>query len=411
MDRVGLGQVHQLGEHFFGAAFFQHGRQCADVFSEIQFATHQRRHPNRFLMAHRLCEGVVDPLVARMVRHGDGCQLDALGLRHLPAGQNRLEPHERMGIVRRKFQQAGRVGQAIVPTPRNAGGERSRPVVFRAQHTLEQARLHGLGHRAKRQRLEQVTVVQRIVLLQIFHKADGHIAHLKRFMMSDQLELGLLPRPPLGRFELLDQLRPVSAFDLWPGGKRLVLHRQPPDAAVVQIARRVAEVVVLMADDRVVKVGDIDRTVRADADVHRSKVPVARLEHRLLPVKFEAGTGRRQREAAHGVRLVIIQHKLAAHRLRHVPAIDHLHATVAPGIADTVEPQSVLRGNRCRREIRDAARAIDDQRLAPVVKHNAPRIPRPHEIVKQSVELQAARSQSIHPGLIEGRHAPRCFHS
>ena len=360
-------------------------------------------------MTHRLRECIVDPLVAWMLHHRQSRYLDRPRIRCLAACQDCLKPHLRVRIVCRHCQPLNRLGQAILPTANDACRESSRPVVFRAQYAPKQLRLHRLDGRTKSQCLELMPFIRFVVVFQSTRPTHRRLADLRRIAFP-QLKLDLLARPALGRLQLLQQFVNGFSNNLRLGCKWTALDTQTPDSAMMQVARRIAEVVVLMADDRVVKVGDVNRAVRTNADVHRSKVPVARLEHRLLPVKFEAGTGRRQREAAHGVRLVIVQHKLAAHRLRHVPAIDHLHATVAPGIADTVEPQSVLRGNRCRREIRNAARAIDDQRLAPVVKHNAPRIPRPHEIVEQPVELQTTGSQSIHPRLVKRRHPPRCFH-
>ena len=65
--------------------------------------------------------------------------------------------------------------------------------------------------------------------------------------------------------------------NLWLSPHETVLYTYSPDSAMVQVARRVAEVVVLMADDRVVKVGDVNRAVRANANVHRPKIAVARL--------------------------------------------------------------------------------------------------------------------------------------
>ena len=65
-DFLRLGQVHQAGEHLFGAAFLEHGKHRAGVLGEVERALGQPGHPAALLMAHRLREGVVDPFVARM---------------------------------------------------------------------------------------------------------------------------------------------------------------------------------------------------------------------------------------------------------------------------------------------------------------------------------------------------------
>ena len=166
-----------------------------------------------------------------------------------------------------------------------------------------------------------------------------------------------------------------------------------------------------MADDIVVKIGDIDRAIRPHANVDRAKLAVAGLEHRIPPVELEAGTLRPQRKTLHGVGLEIVDHELAAHRLRHVAAVDHFDAAVAARVADAAESQPVLGWDGGRGQVGHPAGSVDHERLAPVIEHHAPRIARPHKIVQQSVQLQPARAQAVHAGLIQRRHAPRRLHA
>ena len=61
------------------------------------------------------------------------------------------------------------------------------------------------------------------------------------------------------------------------------------DPAVQPIARRVAQVVLHVPDDRVVPVGDIQRAVGADLGVDRPEVLVGGLQDRLRFRPFETG--------------------------------------------------------------------------------------------------------------------------
>ena len=200
-------------------------------------------------------------------------------------------------------------------------------------------------------------------------------------MAFAEFKLGLLPGPALGRLEHVEQLAGGRLGKSRLGSERVFLVAHPPDPAVVQVACRVTKVVVLMADDIVVKIGDIDRAIRPHANVDRAKLAVAGLEHRIPPVELEAGSLRPQRKTFHGVGLEIVDHELAAHRLRHVAAVDHLDPAVAARVADAAESESFLCRDGGRGKVGHTSGTIHHERLAPVIEHYSPRIARPHEIV------------------------------
>ena len=61
--------------------------------------------------------------------------------------------------------------------------------------------------------------------------------------------------------------------------ERTALRRHAPDAAVRLVAARVAEVHLAVLDDRVVPVGDVDRSVGPHLHVDRAEGHVVRLDH------------------------------------------------------------------------------------------------------------------------------------
>ena len=102
---------------------------------------------------------------------------------------------------------------------------------------------------------------------------------------------------------------------------------------------------------------------------------------------------------------------MAAHCLWQMPAIEHFHAAISTRIADARKALAVLDGDAAGREVGYATSAVDDDRLTPVIKRHAPRVAGAHVVIKQTSELQGARSQAQHAGLVQTRDPPWRFHA
>ena len=125
--------------------------------------------------------------------------------------------------------------------------------------------------------------------------------------------------------------------------------RDAPDAAVLVVATRVAEIDLAVLNDRVRPVGDVDRTVGTDLHVDGTKRDVlgadevrhlARDVGGILVVDGEAHDTMRAEIARHGVALPVVREVRAADvfearelRIRRRPLIESspLSRTSAPG--------------------------------------------------------------------------------
>ena len=71
--------------------------------------------------------------------------------------------------------------------------------------------------------------------------------------------------------------------------ERAVFRGDSPDAAVSVVAARVAEIDFAVLDDRVVPVGNVDRSVRSHLHVDRAERDVIRFDQLHLLARAEAG--------------------------------------------------------------------------------------------------------------------------
>ena len=76
-------------------------------------------------------------------------ELDYPSLWHLAAGENCLETHLRVVIIRGQLEQLVRVRQPVMPATGNSCREGAEPMIIGGQSTLEQLRAGRLGGCAK----------------------------------------------------------------------------------------------------------------------------------------------------------------------------------------------------------------------------------------------------------------------
>ena len=147
-----------------------------------------------------------------------------------------------------------------------------------------------------------------------------------------QLDLGAVADAVLGLLEQVEQLLDRLAGDLGGLQERPALVGDPVDPAVDPVAARVAEVVLHVADDRVLPVDEPDRAVGPDLEVGGAEVGVGRGDDRL-----DLGAG----EARVVVLELVLEDALEAddvgdqqvplHALGEVAAGEDLDAGAGPG--------------------------------------------------------------------------------
>ena len=109
---------------------------------------------------------------------------------------------------------------------------------------------------------------------------------------SGQFQARTIANVVVGRGELRDDFIDRLAAHLHRLAQRVAIDGDAVDAAMQVIAVRVAKVVLQVADDRVLPVGDVERAVAADAHRRRAEVRVLREHDRLDRVGVERSAGR-----------------------------------------------------------------------------------------------------------------------
>src|SRR5262245_42042222 len=135
-----------------------------------------------------------------------------------------------------------------------------------------------------------------------------------------------------------------------------------------------------MLDDRIIPIGDIDRSVGPHLDVDGAECGMARLDQLSLLLGGEAGTVLAQDEAADPMAAEIVGDDVAAPGLGQMPATEDLAAAVFR--TARVEAVEHARGAHRRRVARPrhdivdalAARPVGDERLSVAVEVVAPGI-------------------------------------
>ena len=295
-----------------------------------------------------------------------------------------------------------------MPAAHDARSEGASAGLLRFQQLRQDLRGRNLDRRVGADRFEEVALVRRVFQVQARDPLSERRRDLFR-VAAGELALRLVARPALGRFEGGNDIRQRRIQE------RRRLHEgrrgraDPPDPAVRLVARRIAILVVLVADDRVVPVDDVDRAVGADLHVHRAEVPVAGVDERFFPLQGRPRTVGRDGEPLDAIRLVVADREMSPVLRRQVTTVEVRDAGVSAGRSDRAEAAPVSRRDLAERKMGYAARAVDAVDLAPFTERDAPGIPRAHEVVEKRVHLQQARTQPEEPGLVQVGGPPRGF--
>ena len=202
--------------------------------------------------------------------------------------------------------------------------------------------------------------------------------------------------------EMLQQLRHGGSDELRARDERAVFRGDSPDAAVSVVATRVAEIDFAVLDDRVVPVGNVDRSVRSHLHVDRAEGDVIRLDQLDLLARSKAGVSvagsrrepsfrsRRERAtvvaddvAADAMASEIVGDQVALPVVGQVPAADDLQ-TAQLRTARVQAAQDSFRSERgditrAGHDVVDplAAGSVGRERHAVIVKRMTPRIDEP----------------------------------
>ena len=257
------GEMGRLGE-FEVAAFVRRFPVRLEVVDRL------RKH-----VLHRVVHGAVD----RARDHRDRLRSGDRGSRG-----NGLHAHLRVVVFHASGKERQRILEAVVPTAHDARSEGASARLLRFQQLRQDRRRRNLDRRVGADRFEEVALVRRVVRIQARDPlSEGGGNRLR--VATGELALRLVARPALGRFEGGNYVlkRRIQEPRRLHQGRRG--RADPPDPAVRLVARRIAILVVLVADDRVIPVDDVDRAVGADLHVDRAEVPVAGMDERLFPLQ------------------------------------------------------------------------------------------------------------------------------
>ena len=202
--------------------------------------------------------------------------------------------------------------------------------------------------------------------------------------------------------------RKLRWFRQWPA-----FGRDAPDAAPFAITFRVTEACLIMADDRVVPIGEVQRAIRSEPRVHWSKALVRCGHQRLGIGEREAGAVVRHVHRPHGVVDVAGNNQPALPGVGEVRGLHDLaaaHLAPAPVLPDQgrlIRP--ALRHESGHRINDRAVVAGEFDGLAPVGEDEAPGILRLGGAAVKAFELQPLRPESPDASLVERLHTPRRF--
>ena len=236
------------------------------------FACLNRRNPvrsqHRRTLTERMFLEAVHLTIKRTSRNAH-----RFGFRHIAGCDNGLEPHPRMRIGNRLLQNPQRILKSSVPAADHPHRVAAKPRVCRSEQLLEQFRLdHFMVFIHPECFVEMVFVIRiaRIERRDPRLKCSGHFGRLQ----SAQQSLGLIAMEADRRGQLATKGRSIHGHKVGNLRQRAVFSSDPPNPTVVLVAIRMTERGLVVADDRVVPIGNINRPIRSDLDIDRTKTAV-----------------------------------------------------------------------------------------------------------------------------------------
>ena len=213
----------------------------------------------------------------------------------------------------------------------------------------------------------------------------------------------------IGRKQFVQQRRGAGLCQRHGLRSRLALHRHAPDAAVLAVAARVAEVHFAVVDDGVAPVGDVERAVGAELHVNRAEGVVRGAADVRLLLGDVARALVGDAERSHAVRAEVARHHAALPVGGEVRAADDFEAgelRVAAG-TDAAEDAPgarvglIHRAGQAPVDAR-AARAVGHEALAELVELMAPTV---HPALEDDLELLRRRLEAEHAARAQAHDA------
>ncbi len=275
---IHLRGARQVDQFRIGDAL-QQIRHTRRVVLSNRLAVRQRLLPERVELPHRFAEDIVDIFIRRPLQ----CQQSDVGCRAITeeaCRTHRLESHRGVLILGSRTQQRHRVGNPVAPVAQDDGRRRTGAMVLRPQQLLEQRFVHHVVRLEQPQRFEQMMLVVRIVGAQRIDPLARRGDH-RLCVATRQLKLRPIPHAVLRLLEQIQQRFNRLVRDRLRIQQGTAFVNHPVDAAVLTVATWIAHVMLHVTDDRVLPVGEVNRAVGTDLEVHRSEVGVGRSDDRL----------------------------------------------------------------------------------------------------------------------------------
>ena len=243
---------------------------------------------------------------------------------------------------------------------------------------------------------------QRVALFgfQAFDPALHRRNHVLRFAAA-QFDFGPVSYAVVLAFQQFQQTCHRLAGDLRQLGRLPAFVAQSVDAAVFAVAVRVAQVVLHVADDRVLPVGNVQGSVRPHLGIYRAEVRISAQQHRLEFAAPECCSVVFDLVPEHALHTDAVRHgQRATVVFREVAAAEELHPT-AGARALLVHLRGAAMFHRVRqvaaeecRVVRVGTSTVDHDVVAPLVEHVAVRVGK--AVGHIDFELHGARIVAVH---------------
>ena len=231
---------------------------------------------------------MIDVGVARFLP-GDEDDFDRLGLGEVTGAPDGDQPHAGAVLRGHFLEGLEAAGDAVLPVGEHADPGGAGVLVLRGEHVVQQLDVHRVVGLVDPQRFGQVVGVVRVGFIEEgrpgLHCGDDFGA-----LARTQFEFSVLPHAIFGGLQQFEQFLDRLPVDL----RRLqclsadVAHAV--NATVLFVPARVAEVVLHVADDRVLPIDEVEGAVRPRLHVHGAEVRIGAAEDRFEFGAFDAGT-------------------------------------------------------------------------------------------------------------------------
>ena len=213
------------------------------------------------------------PISGELAGHGEG--LDGCGVAEIRRRADGFEANARAVVTGAAHHPLKRLWRSVGDGGQDTHSGGARTGVGACQHLLEQRERHLIEVAQRPQPFEPIVLEGRRLRIEL-RDPGSHSRHDLRLGAAVEFELGPVADPVSWVGEELDELGHGAAADRHRLGHGLAIHHHPVDAAVDSVAAGVAEVVLHVADDRILPVGEVDGAVGPHLEIGGAEVWIAR---------------------------------------------------------------------------------------------------------------------------------------